>query len=185
MPPELDVGRLVREGRAAVREAAAHAHRFRAWEALQERDADGGLAGVRPYSDRAIAELLASHESDPDDVGVVHHLAIAFHARAWDRELRCDPDATADWKAALGHWRTIAASAGFWGDLRTKYLSCDPAADPALLLAVRRDLLEHLLEIHVDFIRHYCGGDAPGRASDHVEIIRQASLPRALRAAGP
>ena len=75
--------------------------RVRAWELLQERDAEGecpralALCGAA-----ALAEFARPHREDPDDFGVVHHLAIAFHARAWDLELAGDPLAAETWEEA-------------------------------------------------------------------------------------
>jgi hypothetical protein len=179
--PPRDLRQMINEGRAVVREALARSHAHTAWDLLQERDVEGNAKGALPYTDHALAELAAAHKHDPDDIGVVHHLAIAHHARAWDMELRSDPQAAIEWERALGYWRTVAASAGFWAGLKDKLLACDPEADPAWLTAVRQNLLEDLLDIHVDFVRYYCEGDSPGRATEHVEIVKRASLPPAVK----
>lgn len=179
--PDPGLVKRVREARAAVSEALARAHLARAWDLLHERDAEGNLRGIHPYTTEALAELAAAHDHDPEDVGVLHHLAIAHHARAWDLELAGDPRAAREWETALGYWRGVAASALFWAGLEEKLLACDPTAAVTCLAEVRRDLLEKLLDIHVDFVHHYCEGDAPERATGHVEIIRRARIPPAVK----
>src|SRR5262245_32920541 len=151
MSPDLAVGDLLREGVAAVREAIVRSRRSRAWEALQERDAEGNVHGLRPYTTEALDLFRAAHEHDPEDAGLVHHLAIAHHARAWDRELQGDPRAPEDWAEALRYWRILAASGAFWEGLRAQLAACAPGADPQWLAGARRDVLGHLLDIHVDF----------------------------------
>jgi hypothetical protein len=171
---------LVREACAAVHEGLARSHQARAWELLQERDAEGNAKGALPYTAQALAEFAAAHDRDPDDVGVVHHLAIAHHAHAWDLELQGDPHAVHAWERALGYWRIVAASGEFWASLEAHFLASDPKADLALLAEVRRDLLEHLLDIHVDFVRHYCESAMPERANAHVELVKRARIPPAV-----
>ena len=179
--PAIDVLKLVSTARAAVSEARARIHLARAWDALQERDAEGQPRGARPYADEALAELLQAHAHDPEDIGVVHHLAIAYHARAWDWELAGDTRATDEWERALNHWHTVVVTREFWGGLKEKLRSCDDSADPQLLTEVRASLLEHLLDVHVDFVRHYCESTAPDRANAHVEIVRRARIPPAVK----
>src|SRR5690348_10849712 len=123
--PAVDILKLVRTARAVVGEARARAHPARAWEALQERDAEGQPRGARPYADVALAELLEAHAHDPEDIGVVHHLAIAYHARAWDWELAGDRRATDEWERALNHWHTVAVAREFWDGLKEKLRTCD------------------------------------------------------------
>jgi hypothetical protein len=179
--PANSVEQLERESRAAVREARARSHLARGYEALRHRDADGSVSAVLPYSDEAIRHFEAAHARDPDDVGAVHHLAVARHARAWDWELNGDPRAAAEWEEALGHWRTLAASGPFWAAQKAKLLDCDPAADAAGLDALRAGLLEDLLDIHVEFVRHYSEADRPADAERHVGIIARARIPPALK----
>jgi len=171
----------LRDGRLALSQALSRRHPARGWEALQERDDEGQALGPLPYTEQAIAEFTAAHECDPEDIGVVHHLAIARHARAWDWELQGDPRAASEWAEALKYWRMVAASGEFWAALKAKLLACHAEADPAWLDEVRRDLLEHLLEVHVAFVRHYCDSGAPKRATEHIEIVRRAQLPLAVK----
>jgi hypothetical protein len=179
--PQRDPQKLVHDSLEAVREARSRSHLSRAWDLLQERDADGNPRGALPYTDQAMAEFAAAHESDPDDIGIVHHLAIAHHARAWDMELSGNPLAAAEWERALDDWRVVAASSAFWAGWKDKLLVCDPNGNPAWLVEVRQNLLENLLDIHVDFVRYYCEADAPERAVQHVEIVRRTHLPPAIK----
>lgn len=176
-----DVQILVRQGRAAVREALARSGPSKAWTLLQERDPEGNPRGARPYTDEALAEFEAAYAGDPDNTCLAHHLAIAHHARAWDMEVRGDPRAAHEWERALGCWRVVAASGEFWANLKDKLLACDPDADAAWLTQARQDLLENVMDVHVDFVRHYCEGNAPERATIHVEIVKRASLPPAVK----
>jgi hypothetical protein len=93
-----------------------------------------------PYTDEALAEFEAAHAREPDDVGIVHHLAIAHHARAWDLELSRDARAADEWKLSLDYWQTLAASDDFRNGLEAKLLTCDPNTDPAALAEVLNDL---------------------------------------------
>lgn len=181
MLPQHSVQALVRGALAVVQDALTHSYLARAWELLQERDAEGNATGALPYTDLALLELEAAHKHNPDDVGIVHHLAIAHHAQAWDMELQGDPQAAYEWERALGYWRTVAASSEFWTDLKTKLLACDPNADSTLLTEARWKLLEDLLDVHVDFVRHYCETGAPEHATTHVEIVKRARIPPAVR----
>jgi hypothetical protein len=175
------VGRLARDGRAAVGDSLARVRLVRAWDLLQERDADGNALGPLPYTPAAVAELEAVHCEDPEDFGVVHHLAIAFHARAWDLELAGDPAAAAAWEEALGYWRILAFAAGFWNALKEKFRACDAGADVALLDAAQKSLLEDLLDIHVDFVCRYCEQSRFDRALSHVGIVNRANIPPAKK----
>ncbi len=178
-PP--DVRELVAQARDAVRDAVARSDLARAWEALQERDADGNAKGPLPYTDEALAEFEAAHERNPDDPNIVHHLAIVHHARAWDLELMGDARAAAAWNEALKHWRILRSSGEFWAGLERKLLACDPKADASFLADVRSNLYEHLLDVHVDFIRQYCEQEAPGSARTHLEIIKAARIPPVVK----
>ena len=175
------VAALLRGANAAVAEAQHHSCRVRAWELLQERDPDGNAKGPLPYTDAAIGEFEEAHRRDPANAGIVHHLAIAHHARAWDLELQGDPRAEAEWQCALDYWRTVGASVEFWAALEAKVCQVDSKADPAIVHGTRRDLLENLLDVHVDFIRYYCELDRPERAMAHVNIVNQALIPPAVK----
>lgn len=175
------LSQIVREAIPVVQEMFAVARRARAWDLLQEHDADGRPLGPLPYTDDALREFTAIHREQPDDVTVIHHLAVGHHARAWDMELRGDSGAAAEWELALGYWRALANSGEFWEGLRGRLAVLDPAADPEVLTRARAALLEDLLDIHVDFIRHYSEMNQPERANAHVEIIRRSTIPPAIK----
>ena len=181
MTPDQALRRLVRDGRDAVREALARSLVTTAWEALQERDRDGIAKGVLPWTEEALAGFEAARQRDPGDVGLVHHLAIVHHSRAWELELAGDARAADAWQRALACWRTLAAAREFWAGLEAKLLALAPDADRSRLIDLRRDLLEHLLDIHVDFVRHYSESGAPERAASHIEIVRRAEIPPAIK----
>ena len=177
----LKTDHLVREARVAVRSVIRRSHQVKGWELLQERDAEGTPRGALPYTDAALAEFDQAHKLDPNDVGVVHHLAIGHHARAWDLELAGDPRAAKEWERALGYWSTLGASREFWAGLWQKLAACDPDADASVLDAARRDLLEDLLDLHVDFVRYHCELGRPERAGSHVELVKRARIPPAVK----
>src|SRR5205085_2625590 len=104
---------LIREAQLVVREVRARSGLAQAWELLQERDADGKATGALPYTDAALAALDTAQANAPDDIGLLHHAAIAHHARAWDFELRTDPRAAAEWALALHLWYRLVTSQEF------------------------------------------------------------------------
>jgi tetratricopeptide (TPR) repeat protein len=177
----IDVAHLLGEARAAVAEASARSHPAQAWDCLQRKDGEGTVLESLPYTDEAIAEFQQARRYNPDDIGVVHHLAIAHHARAWDFELAGSPRAAGEWAAALEYWREVASSSEFWGALEDKLRVCDPAVDCEPLHLAQRGLLEHLLDVHIEFTRHYCEAGVPQRANSHLEIIRRAKIPPAIK----
>ncbi len=65
--------------------------------------------------------------------------------------------------------------------MRKKLRACDPGADPTVVDQLRRSLPEQLLDIHADFVKHYCDSDQHDRALVHVRIINTAHIPPALR----
>lgn len=180
-PPKHGLASLLRQARAAVSQVQARNRLVRAWELLHVPDADGNPTRLLPYTDEALRELEAAHEHDPEDVRLIHHLAIAHHARAWDLELQGRLQAAQEWTKALGYWNRLAAPPPFWEAMKQKLQACDPGADPALVTDVQRDLLLNLLDVHVDFVRYYCESDAPEQAIRHVNLIRAAHIPPALR----
>jgi hypothetical protein len=186
------VAELGRESYAAARELLAVAHLPRAWLLLQEGGAPGSPQGARPYTEPALAALETAHRLDPEDLGIVHHLAIARHARAWDWELASDPRAAQEWEAALSLWNKLADAGEFWTGLRNRLQACradrkqktqTPLADAdlAVLAEARQNLLKDLVEVHLDFVRHYCEANAPARAASHVQIIKRARIRPAAR----
>lgn len=172
---------LVQQSGAAVRDALRQSSSVAGWKSLQERDADGRATGPLPYSQQALDAFDDAHRLDPDNIGIVHHLAIAHHSLAWDLELQGDPGATRHWELALGFWRVVASSAEFWRDLKGKLHNYDPQADPSVLDRTRANLMPDLLDIHVSFIRYYCERDEVARALSHVSIVKCAMIPLAVK----
>ena len=172
---------LVHEGLLALQDAGSRMHLHRAWKLLQDHDADGDEIGPLPYTAPALAELELARARDSEDIGIVHHLAIAHHARAWDLELAGDPRAAGEWERALGYWRTISASSEFWADLQQKFAECDSEAQESPVPDLRRNMLENLLDVHVDFVRRYSENESYDRANLHIEIVRRATIPPATK----
>jgi len=131
--------RLIKEARIALTDACARSHPSNAWESLQERDPEGNARGSLPYSARAIDEFAEAHQQNPEDIAVLHHLAIAHHARAWDFELVGDPRAPREWEEALGYWRAVSSSREFWAAMEAKLRSCEPSADLEPLREMQRN----------------------------------------------
>lgn len=178
---QTDVGELVARGRAIVDVAIERRDVVQGWRALQERDGFGNDRGPLPYTDEAIALFTAAYERYPEDWSLVHHLAIAHHARAWDRELAGDESAADEWEVALGYWRSLGSSPEFWRGLEDRLHAIDAQQDASFLADLRRHLFESLLEIHVEFIRHYCELEEVERAERHVGLIGRAPIPPAAR----
>lgn len=145
-----------------------------AWQQLQETD-DYGLVQVRPYTPEALATLEALYERHNQDVELIHHLAIAHHARAWDLELRDDPAAFESWLAMFEYWARLKALNSFWERRTDEAVAL--GADPAVLEDFRDNLLSYLIEIHIDFIKQF-----PHKAREHIELIyNRAPIPPAIR----
>lgn len=173
---------LLQRARAAVRAARDRRRLAEAWQLLQERDSGGAPLGPRAYTDEAIAVLQQLLEAEPDNHDALAHLAIARHARAWQWELD-DRPAPGEWAAALELWRRLARAKPFWEELARRLTDPDdpPVPGPGSLAAVRADLMEHLLGIHVEFIRQFVETDQPGRAAAHIELVRGAAISPAAK----
>jgi hypothetical protein len=171
---------LVRESSICVNRLRTNLPRVHAWDALQEKNEDGAVLGPLPYTEDAIREFEVARKAAPNDLGITHHLAIAHHSRAWDLELSDDPrvyrTAEKEWETALGYWQTLAAAPAFWTGLKDKFLRCKADADVTVLDGVRTRLIEDLLDIHVDFVRHYCEMDKDKRAEAHVRLVQRADI---------
>lgn len=174
--PQREMQELIQDARVAVQEASARSRLSKAWNLLQERDVQGNALWALPYTDEALAEFEAAHAREPDDVGIVHHLAIAHHARAWDLELSRAARAADEWKLALDYWQTLSASDDFRNGLEAKLLTCDPNTDPAALAEVLNDLPGKLLDVHIAFVSHYSELGEEARALSHIELVQQANL---------
>lgn len=172
---------LIDQAIAAVDDAQARSHPYRGWEALQARDADGNVIGLLPYTESALKDFEAAHRWNPEDVGVAHHLAIAHHAQAWDLELSGDSRAALAWKSALKYWRVVQNSSEFWVALEAKLGTCSPGADLGPIREARANLMEQLLAVHVEFIRHYCELGEAQRGNFHIAIIQEAQISPAVK----
>lgn len=155
--------------------------RWRAWESLVQTD-ERGVVTHKPYSDEAIKLWTEALEAAPNDGALLHALAVAWHARAWDLEAVAHPRAWKAWSEALFYWRKVAACAGFWRQLQQKGERVEGTFDAGAMTRARDDLSEDLLWIHVEHIRHFVGTGEHPRAKQHVEIIRRSRLPPAVRA---
>lgn len=168
---------LIRDSRQAVREFSRRMHLVKAWELLQERDNDGNPKGPLPYTDGAISEFYAAYSCNRDDIDVIHHLAIAHHARAWDRELGGELEKAAqDWEKALEFWYTLGRSGIFRTRMEKKLIACDENADPAFIDGLSRNLIDNLVDIHVDFICFYYQGNHPENVETHLRIVQRAQI---------
>jgi tetratricopeptide (TPR) repeat protein len=170
----------VRELGEALRSVRRRPQRWLAWQQLTATD-EYGVGNVRPYTAEAIALLETACALDGDDCDVIHHLAIAYHAMAWDLEL-CEPHkASQAWEKALFYWRKLQACGRFWRDLCAKGEALGEGFDKTAVVAFRQNLMRYLLEIHVDFIRHYYELKQHDQASRHIELIRRARISPAAR----
>lgn len=179
--PPTPAGKLLRRALAVLRDAQARAGIARGWGLLQERDSEGNPRGPHAYTEAALAAFEAAQRADPEDFGVLHHLAIARHARAWDLELADDPRAPAEWSHALDLWSRLAASGGFWSELEKRLEACAAGHDSSFLDRQRRHLIEDLLEVHVGFVRHHSEQGRPERAAIHFRIVDAARIAPAAK----
>jgi tetratricopeptide (TPR) repeat protein len=176
-----DTKGLVAHCLAIVRETRERMHASNGWQHLQIKDADGNIQGMVPYTDEAIESFESAHARAFEDIETVHHLAIAHHARAWDWEIQGDARAPGEWARALGYWRKISSNGPYWEGMKQKLERCEPDGDSAIIDRIKENLLKHLLEVHVDYVRVYCEREETQRALDHVEIVRRAEIPPALK----
>ncbi len=177
---------LVRESSDAVQSARVGFKVFHGWQSLvglSVSEAGSTVVSTRPkpYTHEAIAAFESAYREDPENIQVVHHLAIAYHALAWDFEKINDPGAEHAWKEALKYWRLLTTSPDFWAGMRLRFQTMAPDGDPGLIDQARRRLYEDLLDIHVDFVRHYVETGSPERSVTHVRIIQSAELPPAVK----
>lgn len=180
-PVAKETRHLIRESVLAVEKAIGQVHLAEAWNLLQERNEHGDPMGPLPYTDSAVKQFEVAEQHFPNDFGVIHHLAICYHAQAWDLELRGDPAAARRWQLALRYWRRLEGAVGFWNALKQKFKAIAPEADPGLLDAARRRLMEDLLDIHVDFVQHHCELGCTERACVHTRIVNGARIAPAAR----
>jgi hypothetical protein len=170
-------GLLLRDLVAAVDSARRRSLKAAAWRELHDASADATL----PYTPRAIALLERFHDLDRHDGDAVHHLAIAYHAMAWDLELRGDEGAPQAWRKALEHWKKLKLSKPFWRQLIARGESLGAGFDGSVIEEFRGLLVERLLDVHVELIRHHCETMERQQALRQVALIKQSAIPPASR----
>lgn len=170
----------IQELGTTLRSAQARGQKWRAWQLLSLTN-EHGIQTLIPYTPEAIALLESAYESGDGDCDLIHHLAIAYHAWAWDLEQEGAETAVNAWTKSLFYWRKLQTCADFWQALIRRGEALAGAFDAQTIITSRRDLLRHLLEIHVEFIRHYYEQQQYGQALRHIELIRQARIPPAMR----
>ena len=106
---EETLARVVHDLGAALRSTRDRAQKWLAWRQLHENGDN-----VAPYTLAALATLEAAFAQNENDGDLIHHLAIAYHALAWDLELHEDSGASAAWEKALFYWRRLQACGEFW-----------------------------------------------------------------------
>ncbi len=171
---------IIKELGEALRSTEQKSQKWFVWQQLY-RTSTQGVENVRPCTPKVIGTLEASFALDESDCDVIHHLAIAYHAMAWDFELCGSEMASEAWKKALFYWRKLQACGAFWQDLYIKGKSLGTEFNRSEVEVFRQNLMQYLLEIHVDFIRHYYEQKKPDQASQHIELIRQARISPAAR----
>lgn len=135
----------------------------------------------KPYTDVALQKFEASLEYWGDDPDLIHHLAVAHHARAWDLELAGSSEAPEAWRKALKYWNKVRITPEFWKRLKKKGEEIDKDFDVAAVKNMREQLGVFLLEVHLDFIREYYDQNKNKHAEAHILVVRDAHLPPAVR----
>jgi tetratricopeptide (TPR) repeat protein len=134
-----------------------------------------------PYSERAFQEWEAVLKADPANLTARHHLALMYHARAFDREAaylfedqeRVDPDS--DWKHALEHWYQLWETDAFWEGMARTIDSRVENPFPA----VRAALPDRLIRIHFDIALDPLTPNY--RARNHVRIAMSSRFPQDVK----
>lgn len=170
--------------RLLARESLDLGRELESWYGLQEiRDGLERSPDLSPYTEDSIREWHTLFNEGRQFGGrVTHSLAVAFHSRAWDRELTGDSGAERDWANAIKFWRELTQIPEFWEEMRERVNRCDDKADPCLVENLRKRLMEHLLGLHVLFIIDYADQNKLDRCKQHVRIIERAEkVPPALK----
>lgn len=175
-----DLQDLIASARTAVTQARELAYAPRAWQLL---NADNPSHQYQPaaWTENAIACLDEGREALPDDTALLHHAAIAHHARAWDLELQQAPEAEERWREALALWRALHARSDFWQQMRDTAAAMQPPVEAEAIDAIRDRVYDDLMAVHVSFVRFYCDRGQTDRAHQHIRLIRETRLPPAVR----
>jgi tetratricopeptide (TPR) repeat protein len=164
----------------ALESAKRRSQKWLAWRKLNIKN-ECGVTTVIPHSPEAIATMESALDFDENDGDIIHHLAIAYHAWAWDLEISEPDKALPVWKKALYYWRKLQACGAFWRDLCAKGESLGETFEKSQIEEFRKNLMRSLLEIHVNFIRHYYELNKADLASRHINLIKQAQISPADR----
>jgi tetratricopeptide (TPR) repeat protein len=118
--------------------------------------------------------------ADGDDIEVVHHLAIAHHACAYDLEVNGDDTAFGHFEKALKHWATLYGAPEFWRRMHQRLSNAMGVPVPDEVIAQVRTRLPHnLLEPHLTLAARLRLTN-PGRARRHVRLVTSSVFPHAI-----
>lgn len=137
-----------------------------------------------PYADEAFQIWESLLRRAPDDLRTVHHLAVMYHARAFDGEAKPPDPKQADehwrktddaWRKALELWHRLWREDAFWEDL-ARGLD-DGVPDP--FPPVRAAWPEQLLEVHLtiawdEHTRNH-------RCRSHVRLALESPFPAEVK----
>jgi hypothetical protein len=179
-PTADDLRKLITDTRTAVTQARELSFAPRVWDFLNAAN-ETGMYQPSPWTEEAIAGLDEGMEALHEDPGLLHHAAIAYHARAWQLELDGEPGAATAWTEALALWRQLHSSPQFWQTMRDKASRMKPPVEPEVVDGIRARVYDHLMAVHVAFVRHYCEQQEHERAETHIELVRGTRLPPAVR----
>jgi tetratricopeptide (TPR) repeat protein len=149
---------------------------------LHPYDQQEGEAGPQPYTPKAIAAFETAYGHNEEDSRAIHHLAIAYHALAWDLELEGSPQAMANWEKSFFYWNRLKNNGAFWADLVAwGKANLGDTFDPQVVHDFRQNLIAYLLQIHVSFIRYYYEQQLFDQVDQHIRLIRHARISPAAR----
>lgn len=150
---------------------AATAGPASAYEALWQ---DGEL---HPWSSAAIRLWERADCADSD---VVHHLAVAHHACAYDLEAAGDAAAFGHFEKALRHWASLHSDPDFWRETHQRLTGAmgGPVRDD-VVEETRSRLPFNLLEPHLTLAARMRLTD-PDRAHRHMRLVTSSAFPAAI-----
>jgi hypothetical protein len=141
---------------------------------------DGVVFPWTPQAEQVWETALARAQTDSR---ILHHLAIAHHARAYQLELDGDAMAFAHWQKGLGYWDRLHADNAFWDSTRRHLAGVMPDADPAEIARAveeaRGGLPASLLDPHQTLVVRLKTTQAE-RAKAHMNLILGAPFPGAV-----
>lgn len=143
------------------------------------------LTGEKPFALKQLYHPLAEKEwrkisaENPGDWVACHHLAILYHAKAFDLEMEGrDAEAEAAWKEALTYWQKLVElqepinSIHGWLKNMERYKDDHDSE----LLALKAKVLHDLLLVHVRWYEHYVSLKQPDKAERHYSILERLPL---------